>query len=332
MFASAESRKAPGDSWIHHTLYQESDTTREEDITMFRFMQRFGRDSQARGRGTGPLTRARRRNHQLNCEALEGRQMLSGFYLANAYSGKVLDDPAGSINLGAVIDQYQITGSANQQWQIGTLSNGYSRILNTQSGQVLIDTGHSTSGASSIEQWAPLANVPAEQWLVYSQANGTVEIQNRYTGKFLDDPNFSRSNLTGMIDYPWNGGINQQWNMVAAGSGPSVIYSLQNQSSGLVLNNLLLIPLADGNDLIVDIGTGGGVVTGDGDGNSVTGYEGITGTLNQQWYIAPQGNGYVAIVNASDYTVLDQTGPETIVLDGWYGGPSQQWQFGDPAY
>ena len=72
---------------------------------MFRFLQRFGRDSQARGRGTGPINRVRRRNHQLNCEALEGRQMLSGYYLINASSGKVLDEPGGS-PLGANIDQY----------------------------------------------------------------------------------------------------------------------------------------------------------------------------------------------------------------------------------
>ena len=86
-------RRPPSDSWIHHTVWQESDTTREEEFTMFRFMQRFGRDSQASGRGTGPLARVRRRNHQLNCEALEGRQLLSGFYIVNAASGKVLEDP-----------------------------------------------------------------------------------------------------------------------------------------------------------------------------------------------------------------------------------------------
>ncbi len=67
---------------------------------MFRFMQRFGRDSQARGRGTGPLTRVRRRNHQLNCEALESRQLLSGYYIVNAASGKVLDDPGASTSNG----------------------------------------------------------------------------------------------------------------------------------------------------------------------------------------------------------------------------------------
>ena len=72
---------------------------------MFRFMQRFGSDSQARRRGSGPMTRVRRRNHRLNCEALEGRQMLSGFYLVNAASGKVLDDSFSTSN-GAAIQQF----------------------------------------------------------------------------------------------------------------------------------------------------------------------------------------------------------------------------------
>jgi hypothetical protein len=53
---------------------------------MFRFMQRFGRDSQARGRGTEPLNRVRRRNHQLKCEDLESRQLLSGYYIVNELS------------------------------------------------------------------------------------------------------------------------------------------------------------------------------------------------------------------------------------------------------
>ena len=51
--------------------------------------------------------------------------MLSGNYLINAASGKVLDEPACSTTLGAVIDQCQITGGTNQQWQIVPLSNGY---------------------------------------------------------------------------------------------------------------------------------------------------------------------------------------------------------------
>jgi hypothetical protein len=86
-------RSNPG---IHPTVWQDRDTPTGEDIAMFRFLQRFGRDSQARRRGTGPMTRGRRRNHRLDCEALESRQMLSGYYLVNEANGKVLDDPGSS--------------------------------------------------------------------------------------------------------------------------------------------------------------------------------------------------------------------------------------------
>jgi hypothetical protein len=61
------------------------------------------------------MTRVRRRNHRLNCEALESRQLLSGYYIVNAASGKVLDDPGFSTSNGTPIDQWQLNGGANQQ-------------------------------------------------------------------------------------------------------------------------------------------------------------------------------------------------------------------------
>ena len=99
---------------------------------MFRFMQRFGRDSQARWRRTGSMTRVRRRNHRLNCEALEGRQLLSAtpYYIVNEASGKVLDDPGGSTSNGAHIDQWQLNGGTNQRWDLVPVGNGNYAIEN----------------------------------------------------------------------------------------------------------------------------------------------------------------------------------------------------------
>ena len=127
--------------------------TTEEDITMFRFLQRSGRDSQARGRGTGPLTRVRRRNHPLNCEALEGRQLLSGYYIINASSGKVLDNSL-STSSGTVIAQWQLYGGTNQQWNLIQAQNGYWRIQNSAS-QLSLDNSLSTSNGTVIDQWQP---------------------------------------------------------------------------------------------------------------------------------------------------------------------------------
>ena len=130
---------------------------------MFRFMQRFGRDSQARGRGTGPMTRVRRRNHPLNCEALEGRQLLSGYYIVNEASGKVLDDPGGSTSNGTVIDQWQLNGGANQQWDLVPLADGNYEIVNESSGKVLDDPNSSTSNGTQIIQCQPNGGAN-QQW------------------------------------------------------------------------------------------------------------------------------------------------------------------------
>ena len=64
---------------------------------MFRFLQRFGRDSQARSHDTRQTARVRRRSHHLNCETLETRQLLSGYYIVNAASGSVLGTPTSSL-------------------------------------------------------------------------------------------------------------------------------------------------------------------------------------------------------------------------------------------
>ena len=131
---------------------------------MFRFMQRFGRDSQARGRGTGPMTRVRRRNHQLNCEALEGRQLLSAYYIVNEASGKVLDDPGCSTSNGAPIDQWQLNGGANQQWNLVPLTDGNYEIVNVSSGKVLDDpdSSHQRTGPRSSSS-SPTAGAN-QQW------------------------------------------------------------------------------------------------------------------------------------------------------------------------
>ena len=69
------------------------------------------------------MTRVRRRNHRLDCEALESRQLLSGYYIVNAASGKVLDDPNSSTSYGAVIQQWQLNGGANQRWDLVPVPN-----------------------------------------------------------------------------------------------------------------------------------------------------------------------------------------------------------------
>ena len=109
------------------------------------------------------MTRLRRRNRQLNCEALESRQLLSGYYIVNAFSGKVLDDPGFSTSNGAVIQQFQLNGGANQRWNLVPLANGNFEVFNAFSGKVLDDPAFSTANGTDIQQYQ-LNGGANQQW------------------------------------------------------------------------------------------------------------------------------------------------------------------------
>ena len=100
---------------------------------------------------------------RLNCEALEGRQMLSGYYIVNAASGKVLDDPDFSTSNGAVIDQWQLNGGANQQWNLVPVTDGNDEIVTRPAARCSTTPASSTSNGTQIDQWQ--ANGGAnQQW------------------------------------------------------------------------------------------------------------------------------------------------------------------------
>jgi hypothetical protein len=286
---------------------------------MFRFMQRFGRYRQARWRGTRPLTRGQRRNHRLNCKALEGRQLLSGYYISNESSSKVLDDPDFSRSNGAVIQQYQLNGGTNQQWNLVGLPDGNQKIVNAQSGMVLANYDHSTSNGTPIVQRPWLGSLN-EQWQIFPQGNGKVEIRNAYSGKVLDNPAGSERNGTQMIQWQWHGGANQQWTLLAAGDGPALPYLIQNAATGDLAGYGVphdFVPLADGHSLIVNMNSG--EVLDDPDfsranGTPIQEFQ-LNGGQNQEWIISTQGDGNVVLTNASSGLVLDEPGPGTLVQD-----------------
>jgi hypothetical protein len=330
---------------------------------MFRFKQRFGRDSQARWRGTGATTRVRRRDHQPTCEALEGRQLLSGYYLINAASGKVLDEPNFSSSNGTPIIQYQLNGGTNQQWNLVALADGNGEIVNASSGKVLDDPASSTANETLIQQYQ-LNGGLNQQWKLVALADGNDEIVNASSGKVLDDPASSTSNGTNIQQFQLNGGANQQWRLLAAGTAPTVTNYVVNASSGKVLdapassagNGTLIqqyqlnlganqqwtfISLAGGNDLIVNASSGkvlDAPASSAGNGTLIQQYQ-LNGGVNQQWKLVALADGNDEIVNASSGKVLDDPASSTAngTLIQQYqlnGGLNQQWSissFANPA-
>ena len=334
---------------------------------MFRSMQKPGRDSQARWRGIGefgsrlatpersrPTIRARRRHQRLNCEALESRQMLSGFYILNMESGLALDDTNFSTSNGNIMQQWQPTGGTNQQWNLVSLPDGNDEIVNTYSGKVLDDTNWSTSNGTQIQQWQYAGGIN-QQWKLVALSDGNDEIVNANSGLALDDTGESTSNGTQIQQWQYWGGANQQWKLMAAGNAPAVTNYVADASSGKVLDdtnfstsngNIMqqwqptgaynqrwtFIPLADGNDLIVNVDSG--KVLDDTNASASNGTQiqqwQATGGLNQQWYLVSLSGGTDEIVNASSGKVLDDTNASAsngTQIQQWQanGGVSEHW-------
>ena len=302
---------------------------------MFRFMKRFGRDSQARGRGTGPMTRVRRRNPRLDCEPLESRQLLSGYYIVNAYSGKVLDDPGASPNNFAVIDQWQLNGAANQRWDLISVGNGYYQIRNEASGKVLDNSLSATEG-TPIDQFQGDYE-PNQYWQVPltpdpSLGNGNYYcsgIVNAYSGMALDN-SLSTSNGSVIDQWPQYFGPNQEWVLLAAGNLPTATFEISSVVNYAVLADGYpfvwdFAPLANGNDVIVSEATG--KVLDGGGGGINPGERQLNGGQNQQWQTNSLGNASYTLLNASSNLVLDLT----YGMDQFNGLASQEWYLSPAA-
>ena len=81
--------------------------------------------------------------------------------MVNAYSGEVLDDPSFSTSNGTLIQQYQLNGGLNQQWQIVPRANGDDEVFNAYSGKVLDDPSFSTATGPSSSSTSSTGSQPA---------------------------------------------------------------------------------------------------------------------------------------------------------------------------
>ena len=307
------------------------------------------------------------------CDSLEGRRMLSGgagsltvgnqipnvgwSYIVNVASGKVLDDPGGSMDQGTVINQFQLNGGSNQLWKLIPVSNGNVTIVNVYSGLALTDPGGSMANGAPIQQfYASLYSPPssAQQWRVIPLGNSFNEIVNAASGKVLDIPGFSAANGTHLQQFQWNGGTNQQWEVLHL-SGNPIVYNVKNLTSGLVLDDpggstasgttiqqfqfnggsnqqWDFIPLDDGFDLIVNTTSGMALdVPGNSTSNGTHVQQSlITGLTDQQWRVVPTDDGYDAIVNVFSDLALDDPGGSMsngtpIQQFQQNGGTNQEW-------
>ena len=133
-----------------------------------------------------------------------------GYYeIKSAVSGKNLEVYGVSTQGGAKITQWDATGGNNQKWKLENQSDGTIRLTNVNSGLVL-DYNASTN---SYEQW-DWHGGSNQRWQISKSQAGNYYIRNMSNNHAMDVLYGSMNNGQYVVDYEYNGGINQQWQLV----------------------------------------------------------------------------------------------------------------------
>ncbi len=135
--------------------------------------------------------------------------------------------------------------------------------------------------------------------------SGNYKLISRNSGQALDVIGASTANGAGVDQWPYNGGTNQQWNIVSVGGG---YYKLINRNSGQALD---VAGQSTANGALVDQWPD-------------------SGTANQQWSIVSVGSGYYKLISRNSGQALDVAGQSTANgarVDQWpdSGTANQQW-------
>ena len=139
-------------------------------------------------------------------------------YLTNGNSNLVMDVSGGSTANGALVIQWTNHSGTNQQWKLTQTASGVYTLTNVNSGLCLDVLNHSTSQGTQLDQWT--CNGSANQEFAldavgnYSSAgNASYELANLGSGLVVDVANGSTSTGGTVIQWPTNGGTNQEWTL-----------------------------------------------------------------------------------------------------------------------
>jgi hypothetical protein len=129
---------------------------------------------------------------------------------------------------------------------------------------------------------------------------------NQNSGLAMDVNGASTASGAGVIQWPQNGGNNQQWIITDNGNG---YYKILNRNSGLSLD-------VNG----ASTANGAGIIQWPWNGGN-----------NQQWQLTSTSTGIYKVINRNSGEVVDVTGASTangasVIQWPWNGGNNQQWK------
>lgn len=139
-------------------------------------------------------------------------------YLTNANSSLVMDVNGGSTASGTKIIQWTNHSGTNQQWQLKAVIGNIYTLTNVNSGLCLEVPGSSTTQGTQLDQYA--CNGGANQeWALNavgsytSSSNASYELENLNSGQVVDVSGGSTSTGGIVIQWPTDGGTNQEWTL-----------------------------------------------------------------------------------------------------------------------
>jgi glucosylceramidase len=132
------------------------------------------------------------------------------YVIVSKNSGKALDVSNNSISNGATIQQWAVTGAANQLWTVTQLSGNTYKIISNSSGKSLDVAGVSTSNGATIQQW-DYSNGANQHWIVTNLGNGYFKVIAENSNKSLDVKDVSTADGAGIQQWDYSGANNQQW-------------------------------------------------------------------------------------------------------------------------
>ena len=227
-----------------------------------------------------------------------------GYYeIKSAVSGKDLEVYGASLLGGGKVTQWDSTGGNNQKWKLENQSDGTIRLTNVNSGLVL-DYNASTN---SYEQW-DWHGGSNQRWQISKSQAGNYYIRNMSNNHAMDVLYGNTGNGQYVVDYEYNGGINQQWQLVPTTIEqiiPDGYYEIRSAVSGKNLEVYGVSMLS---------------------GAKITQWY-ATGGKNQKWKVENQDDGNVRITNVNSGLVLEYNGNTNAYEQrNWNGGSNQKWE------